>query len=176
MNLWITFAAIVAAGLATGMGVCILRFLRGHEDSADLPELDTGGSLERYKVMERLLSSSDLDFLASQPGFKPEMAAKWKRESLCVFRIYLRELTRDFHSLHARARKMVADSGSHSPELAATLVRQRVTFLQARMILEWHLLLFRFGAPRVDVGAILDLVTAMQVDLSRVAPDPAGTL
>lgn len=176
MNLWITFAAIVAVGLATGIAVSFARFSRAGLDNAELPDSDDSFSLDRYKVMERLLSSSDLDFLASQPGFKPEMAAGWKRESLDVFRVYLRELTRDFHALHARARKMVAESGSDSPELAATLVKQNITFFQARLTLEWRLLLFRFGAPSVDVSTIVDLVTAMQVDLSRMIPETAGTL
>lgn len=178
MNTWITLASIVAAGLSAALLVSLVRMWRGSRESAEGPAADFGAdfSMERYQVMERLLSSRDLEFLASQPGYRPEMAANWKRQSMQVFRKYLEELTRDFHSLHAQARRMVAASHAESPELAAMLVRQNVAFFRARLLLEGRLLLFRLGASNVDVAPIVELVKSMQVDLSQLIPEPDAAL
>jgi hypothetical protein len=167
------FASIAALGVSAGLIVSLTRMWRGSSDSSHSTDTPThaGFSPERYRVMERLFSSRDLEFLSAQPGYTPEMAANWKRESINVFRIYLDELTADFHSLHAAARQMVAASHAESPELAALLVRQSVAFFQARLLLEWRVLLFRLGASQVDVASIVDLVKSMQVDLSRLVPE-----
>lgn len=178
MNPWILFASIATVGLSAGLVVSLARMWRGSRDSSHMPDADlsVGFSAERYLVMERLFSTRDVEFLAAQPDHKPEAAANWKRESMHVFRIYLDELTHDFHSLHAEARRMVAASHTASPELAAVLVRQNVAFFQARVLLEWRLLLFRLGASQIDVASIVDLVKAMQVDLNRLVPAAAATL
>jgi hypothetical protein len=170
LNPWITFASIAGIALSAGLVVSLARMWRGTRPSGP-PSGDLAGfSAERYQVMERLLSLRDLQFLASQPGYKPEMHAQWKHESLRVFRLYLNELTLDFHALHAEARRMVVESRTASPEFAAILLRQNVAFFQARLQLEWRLRLFQLGASNVEVASILNLVKSMQLDLSRIVP------
>src|ERR1700722_2420801 len=72
------------------------------ESSADRREAEPGEhdaadfSFARYHLMERLLRSDDLRFLCSQTGFSARERARWKRDSLRIFRLYLNELTHDF--------------------------------------------------------------------------------
>ena len=125
--------------------------------------------------MERLLSSRDLQFLASQSG-KPADIGKWKRESLSIFRTYLGELSKDFQALHGYARRMVAESHVESPDLAATLVRQQATFYRTRVALEFRLILFALGIGSVDVAPLLQMVEAMRLDLGRLVPEAEPSL
>jgi hypothetical protein len=142
---------------------------RRRESGANAPH---GGSFERYEVMERLLSSREMEFLASQPGLpesvKQERLGAWKRESLTIFRLYLGELTQDFKALHAQARRLVAESRMEVPDLASVLVRQQVAFFRARMGLEYRLVLFSMGIGSVDVAPLLQMVEAMRLDLNQL--------
>src|ERR1035437_9538025 len=49
-------------------------------------------SIENYRPMMHLLDAGEVEFLRSQPGFTPEMAAKLRMERSQVFRGYLRRL------------------------------------------------------------------------------------
>jgi ketosteroid isomerase-like protein len=171
-------AWVVAAGTATGLVAALLWMwleARGASDPGRFRAAEHF-SFERYAVMERLFSAEDLEYLRTQPGATPELAAKWRRESVAVFRAYLAELTRDFHALHAHARHMVAGSRSDSAELAATLVRQQGEFLRARVALEVRLVLFQFGIGKVDAAPLLALLGAMQSDLGRLVPEAAASV
>jgi len=174
-TVWTAAALIVTTGSVAGLAAVLVRMWLGSRANGEVPEGDArrGFSFDRYQVMERLLSSRDVQYLSSQRGFPPAAAARWKRESLHIFRLYLGELTRDFDALHASARRMVAASHSESPELAATLVRQQVAFFRARVAVEWRILLFRFGMASVDVAPLLAMVDAMRIDLRRIVPDAA---
>jgi hypothetical protein len=174
MNPWIILAWIVTAGAGAVFTAALVWIWLGFRNSAGNSHGDVrpGFSLARYQVMDRLLSARDLQFLATQPGFTPGKRARWKRDSLRLFRRYLRDLTRDFQALHAEARRLVAESHSESPELASTLVRQQFAFWRARLVLEGRLLLFEFGIGEVNVTPLLAMIEAMRVDLRRLAPEP----
>ena len=49
-----------------------------------------GFSLESYAPMERLLDPSDLRFLASQAGYREEIATRLMAERRKIYRIYIR--------------------------------------------------------------------------------------
>ena len=49
-------------------------------------------SVERYRPMLRLLDERDIEFLRSQPGFTPRMAARLRAQRTQIFRGYLRNL------------------------------------------------------------------------------------
>lgn len=178
MNPWIVLAWVVTAGSVAGLAAMLGWMWLGSRKSEENDQGDVrpGFSLARYQVMDRLLSARDLQFLSAQPGLTAKRAARWKRDSLRVFRLYLSELTRDFQALHAEARRMVAESHSPSPELASTLVRQQVAFWRARMILQARLGMFTLGIGTVDVAPLLQMVDAMRMDLRRLVPEPAENL
>src|SRR5437763_8657862 len=53
-------------------------------------------SIERYRPMLRLLDSTDLEFLRTQPGYSPKMESKLRAQRCQIFRGYLRCLSMDF--------------------------------------------------------------------------------
>ncbi len=187
MNPWILFAWTVTVGSVAGLAAVLgWMYFAPRRRRTGSPRMQGSGlegdragisqsafSPARYQVMERLLSSRDAQFLSTQKGFTPADGKRWKRDSLRIFRLYLCQLTRDFHALHARARALMVASGSESPELAATLVRQQAAFWRARLALEGRLLLLSCGVGTVDVAPLLRMIEAMQVDLSRLIPEPA---
>jgi hypothetical protein len=147
----------------------ILR--RRRISAAPEPEEIIAFSLDRYQPMGRLMAEEDLVFLKSQPGYRPEVGERWKRERRRIFRLYLAELKADFRRLHARARELVARSGADSAGLVDVLMKQQLTFLLATTALEFRLALEWIGIGKVDVKPLMELLEAMRVDLDqRTAP------
>jgi hypothetical protein len=181
MNPWIVLAWIVTVGSAAGLVAILARVSfrsdrfgrRNRKRTGDAPP---GFSFSRYQVMERLLSPRDVQFLSTQKGFDSRVEAQWKRDSRRIFRLYLRDLTREFFALHAHARSLVVESHTPSPEFASTLVRQQVAFWRARLALEGRLLLFEFGIGSMSVAPLLAMMEAMRIDLLRQMPEQAQAL
>src|SRR3954452_1101504 len=88
-------------------------------------------SIAKYRPMLRLLSEDDYEFLASQAGYQGKIASQLRAERRRVFRAYLRNLVRDFHRLHHVAKMMAVYSAQDRPEMAITLLKQRLTFTMA---------------------------------------------
>ena len=175
-------AWIVTAGFVAGL-VAILAWisfaskrLGTRQNREGTGDTASGFSFARYQVMKRLLAPEDAQFLSSHRSFDARARARWKRDSLRIFRLYLGELTRDFLALHAYARNLVVQSHSESPEFASTLVRQQVAFWRARMALEGRLLLFKFGIGSVAAAPLLEMIEAMRIDLFRLVPEGAQAL
>jgi hypothetical protein len=162
---------ITVGSLAGLLWVLTRMILRRRRSSATLGSDETGFSLDRYQPMARLLAEEDLVFLKSQPGYRPEIGKRWKRERRRIFRLYLAELKVDFRRLHAHARELVAASGADSAALVEVLMKQQVTFMMATTALEFRLALQQAGVGRVDITPLIELVEAMRMDLAqRTAP------
>ena len=173
MNIIAPLAWVITVGSLTGLLWVLTRMiLRQRRRSVTLVSEETFDfSLERYQPMGRLLTEEDLGFLRSQPGYRPEMGRRWKRERRRIFRLYLAELKADFRRLHAQARELVASSGADSEGLVGALMKQQVTFLVASRALEFRLALQWIGIGRVDVTPLIALIEAMRADLAqRTAP------
>src|ERR1035438_2761799 len=82
-------------------------------------------SIERYRPMMHLLDGGDAEFLRSQPGFTPGMAAKLRIERCQVFRGYLRCLRTDFQRVCAALKLLMLHSRDDRPDLAGVLVHQQ---------------------------------------------------
>jgi hypothetical protein len=130
------------------------------------PDQAEGFSLGRYEPMVRLLSEDDLVFLAAQPGYRPEIGAKLRRERRRIFRLYLQDLAQDFHRLHAEARTMVADAQKEHAELVGVLIRQQVAFWRAMLAIEMRLLT-DVGLGKLDVRGLVESIEAMRLELAR---------
>jgi hypothetical protein len=172
---------VVAGWLITGGAVAVLfsalamAYRRANRRETDTEWDSAGFSLERYGPMARLLEDEDAVFLASQPGYRSEMGAEFRRERRRIFRLYLRELSRDFHRLHAEAREIVADSDAEHAELVELLLRQQVRFIRFRAGLEVRLALGRLGLGKVDVRTLVDGIEAMRLDLARFTAVASAT-
>jgi len=174
---WTLAGWVITCGSALVL-MATLAALRFRKDRGEFDEEDadsSGFTLTRYQPMARLLSEDDLLFLASQPGYRSELGARFLRERRRIFRLYLRDLSRDFQHLHAEARKIVANSEAQHAALVGLLLRQQVTFWQVRGSLELHLALSRLGIGKVDARRLVDAIESMRLDLGRVTGRAAAT-
>jgi hypothetical protein len=121
-----------------------------------------GLSLERYSVMERLLKQSDLDYLAAQPGYKPEIGARLMAERRDIFAMYLGQLIRDFNQLAAVGKLMIIYSAQDKEEFARSLFRQQVRFYYAVCFVRVELALYPVRHTGADVRRLVDALTAMR--------------
>jgi hypothetical protein len=165
---WVIPAGSVALLLAAlaGMRLRSYRSARDREwagESSETAEF----SLARYEPMARLLSEEDFVFLAAQPGYRPEIGARLRRERRRIFRLYLRDLSADFHRLHAQARRMVANSGAEHSELVGILMRQQLIFWRGLLAIEVRLALSGVGLGQVDVRGLVEAIETMRLDLAR---------
>ncbi len=173
---WVAIGWVVMVGSVVVLFALIARIWRQHQGKRMISGFgeSIGFSVSRYQPMEYLLSEEDFAFLVSQPGYEPDIGARWKRERRRIFRLYLDELKRDFQRLHAEARVMAANADGESSELVGILMRQQVTFWRAMAVLEVRLALRAAGIGKVNVRPLLELLEAMRADLARVSAPQAA--
>jgi uncharacterized membrane protein len=173
MASWVVVGSIVTSTVVTlllvALAAMLFRTYRSEPSGGvNTDGLDSGEfSLARYEPMGKLLADEDFLFLAAQPGYRPEIGAKLRRERRQIFRLYLRELSHDFHRLHAEARRMVADSTADQSELVALLLRQQLAFWRGMAAIEVRL---AFGpSSAVDARPLIESIEAMSIALARVS-------
>jgi hypothetical protein len=175
MTSFVAVASVAVGSALLFAGVLIVVRLLAYRTVADRAQNETAGfSLARYEPMARLLLEEDFLFLASQPGYRPEIGAKWRRERQRIFRLYLRDLAQDFQRLHAEARAVVADSRAESSELVGVLMRQQIAFWRAMAGIELRLWMNQLGLGKAGLtkaGArgLVESIEAMRRDLARFA-------
>ena len=125
-------------------------------------------SLKSYAPMERLLDKNDLAFLASQPGYRPEIGKRLMAERRKIFRGYLRLLVHDFNQLIGIGKLMVVYSTQDQQEFARSLGRQQVEFYGRVCALYVQLALHPLGWT-VDVRSLLDAIGAMRTKVQQLA-------
>jgi hypothetical protein len=170
---WVLIAIAVAGAAVLAAGVWVAIRMTAYRGASSPAEADSDFSTARYRPMMRLLENKDLEFLAAQPGYRPEIGAKLLRERRTIFRMYLRELAADFHRLHAHARKIAADSQIQHADLVGLLIRQQLTFWRAMAAIELRMLAGWTGAGAIDVRGLVESIEAMRVDLARASASPA---
>jgi len=134
---WITAGTLISGGLAATASAALLlavwmaMHLRRYRSARVEETLGGPGALppSTYDFMS-LLSDEDFDFLASLPGYRPEIGEKLRRHHERILRLYLCELAQEFHSVHAEAREIVATAGEEHAPAVGLLMRQQVTFWQ----------------------------------------------
>lgn len=135
-------------------------------------------SLARYEPMARLLNPQDLEFLKSQPGYRPEIARKLQRKRLRIFRAYLVDLAAEFRSMHALARRMVASADAQDAALVSSLFRQQFTFWRAIVAIELRLITsgmgFEGALSSANVRVLIDAMNALSAEMTRLAPAPSA--
>lgn len=130
-------------------------------------------SMARYEPMTRLMSDEDLLFLESQPGFRPEIGKRFVRERRRVFRLYLKELKRDFKRLHAYAREMVASMPADHAPLVGLLIRQQARFWYEMTAVELRLSLDWMGSGAIDPSRLVNAIGSMHAEIGRLAAPAA---
>lgn len=131
-------------------------------------------SVERYRPMMRLLDERDLEFLRSQPGFTPRMAAKLRAQRCQIFRGYLRGLEADFRRVCTAVKVLMLQSELDRPDLASVLVRHQAAFALGVALVNVRLILYRWGLGGVDVSDLVRTFDAMRLELRSLAPSATG--
>jgi hypothetical protein len=128
-------------------------------------------TVERYRLMERLLSEADYEFLASQKGYEPRLGSDLRRKRRRIMRLYLRRLESDVARVHNAARLKMACASGETQDFWVFLLKQSASF-NARMIWVRALLsLYALGgivAP--DVRPLLDAVDSLVTRTRGFAP------
>lgn len=138
------------------------------------PEWLKNFSTATYRPMERLLSEEDVEFLRSQPGYLPGMEKALRSGRRRIFRAYLRSLAADFNRLHLALRLALLESATDRPDLAAVLMKQKVTFFVALGAVHLRLAIHALGVGGVDVRGLVSTVERMRAELAGLrAPSAA---
>jgi hypothetical protein len=127
-------------------------------------------SVDRYRPMMRLLGDGDLEFLRSQPGFTPRMAAKLRLQRCQIFRGYLRCLSGDFQRVCAAIKVLMLQSQQDRPDLAGLLVQQQIRFACGMGLVYSRLFLYRWGLCGVDVTSLVKNFDLMRLELRSLVP------
>jgi hypothetical protein len=141
-------------------------------DAAWIDEL----SVERYRPMMRLLDERDLEFLRTQPGFTPRLAARLRAQRCLIFRGYIHCLEKDFQRVCMAVKVLMLQASHDRPDLAAALVRRQATFACAMAVVNVRVFLYRIGIGRVDASSLVGVFDAMRLELRSLAPSAAGAL
>jgi hypothetical protein len=104
-----------------------------------------GFSLESYAPMERLLGKADAAFLASQPGYRPEIVRRLMSERRRIFAAYLGCLVKDFNQLVQVGKLMIVYSTVDRQEFAHLLWRQQMRFYAGVCLVRVQLALYPLG-------------------------------
>jgi len=129
--------------------------------------------VESYAPMERLLDASDFEFLAAQPGYRPEIRKRLLAERRKIFGEYLGLLVQDFNQLNYFAKLMLVHSAQDRPELARGLLGQRIQFYLAVAAVRCKVALYPLGWTAVDVPKLLHALERMREQIGAGALPPA---
>lgn len=169
-----TFPLIVTLLLAPCAGFAIWLLMRRLTAPAAIsecnPEWVANFSIASYRPMLRLLAEDDFKYFASQPGVSSAAVEALRKERRRVFKLYLRNLIKDFHRLHLAARMTLIYSAEDRPELAQTLIRQRATFAFAVISVEFRLVLHAAGLGAVDGSELLGALENMRLNAGSMVP------
>ena len=174
---------VVGAGLAgilivTALLVLVWRMLSSTKVRGVDPDWLKNFSVSSYRPMERLLHEDDIVFLKAHPGYEPGLDQKLRAQRRRVFRLYLNDLGRDFNRLHYALRLMVLHGPKDNPELAKTLIKQKLVFFAALFAVRVRIEFYSLGMGGVDVSGLVSTLDAMRAELHGLmaAPLPAGAV
>jgi hypothetical protein len=133
-------------------------------------------SLDSYAPMERLLDQSDVRFLASQVGYREEIAKRLMAERRKIYRVYIRHLLRDYNQLAGIGKLMIVYSTQDRQEFARQLWRQQIRFYGAVCSVRVQLALSPLGWTVADGRRLVAALAAMRNQVAMLAPSSQAQL
>ena len=133
-------------------------------------------SIDRYRPMQRLLDTAELDFLRAQPGFNPQMESRLRIQRCRIFRGYLRNLEHDFKLICTAIKVLMVQSAQDRPDLASALVKNQMAFAYGMMVVQFEVLCYRYGLGTVDVAGLVELFDGLRLELRTLVPAELGAL
>src|SRR5271165_3149659 len=121
---------VIGASFALLLRTLLLRTEIGQQGSnVDLAAWLEVFSLDVYAPLDRLLQDErDFIFLATQPGYHPEIARELRRERRAIAREYLHSLTSDFRRLVQIAKLMTLYASDDRSSQAISIWRIEARF------------------------------------------------
>ena len=174
MDLLIVLTVVAAGFGVVGFGLILRKLASGPQTLPVTAEWIDELSVERYRPMLRLLSEEDLRFLATQPGYTPALARRFRAQRCQIFRGYLGWLRADFDRVCTALRLLMLHSQHDRPDLAAVLLRQRASFALGIFTIQVRLVLYRWGISGVDVENVMSAFDSLRLELRRLVPTSAG--
>ena len=149
----VVLVAVVLMGVAT-----IWLLLRSrHAPDGDPTRAPQAVSLDRYRVMGRILAQEDIDFVCRRGVFGEENRNWFLSRRRRIMKSYLRELRRDFGRVFSACRSIAPYV--EDPDFGSELLHQSVKFYCAYALLMLRLSTNRTSQVRLDTG---ELVTALR--------------
>jgi len=174
MDLLIVLSVVVVGFGLVGFSLLLRKLAGGPQTLPVTAEWIDELSVERYRPMLRLLSEDDLRFLAAQPGYTPAVARRFRAQRCQIFRGYLRWLQTDFDRVCTALRLLMLHSQHDRPDLAAILLKQRVTFTVGMLHIHVRLVMYRWGLSGVDVESVMSAFDSLRVELRHMVPAASG--
>ncbi len=175
---------IAAVCITVLLSAILIAFFRRvvSTGSVELPDAEWVRSYEvsRYKPMQRLLGTSDLEFIATEPGYRPALGRKLAAQRRRIFRLYLGLLTRDFDRLCTVARVMMLHATEDRSSFAAALLQQRLRFAWTMKLVQCRLALHWLGLPTAtfpvaDVRGLVNSIEAMREQMRQLQSMPVAS-
>ena len=161
--------ALVVAFLAICFAGLFWRLASRFDAGKCTAEWLDGFSVESYAPMERLLARGDLEFLASQAGYRPQIAKRLIAERRKIFAAYLGHLVRDFNQLIRIGKLMIVYSERDRRDFARSLWRQQARFYARVCAVRFQLALYPVGWNVVDAHPLVAAVSAMRNQVTLLA-------
>jgi hypothetical protein len=159
------FALLASIGLLiVGLSATIfvlggLRRFVSARNMKPTPEWLESFDFARYEALIQLLAPQDFDFLKTQPGYTPELAARLRSDRLAIAQSYLNELQTDFRLLLNFANKASAQMAIDAENFSAFLLKQEFRFAVTMTRLRCELALMKMGVNRrIEFKRLLDTV------------------
>ncbi len=159
MNSALMAATLVMAAIAVAAVVFLQLRRRAHAPVA-ARSWDGDFDINRYRPMQRLLTAEDLTYLEAA-GLDRRERNQFRKQRRRLFERYLRNLERDFATVHAAARALLVNAPEDRPELAAAIIRQHLAFQQTLWMIRLGLYVPGFTGAAVRVGHLLELAEGM---------------
>ena len=166
---------IIVALLSGAFVFLFWRLASRSDNQASTVEWFESFSLDSFAPMERLLDQSDFEFLARQPGYRPEIGARLLKERKKLFLGYLRILIGDFNQLLRIARLMIVYSAEDRAEFAQVLWRQQVTFYFAVCAVRLRVALYPMGWTSLDVSRLMQALDNMRSQVAQLGFQPMAS-
>lgn len=123
----------------------------------------------RLRPALRLFSEADFEYMARQPGYRPEIARQLRAERAKIFATYLKQMGREFERLHHSLRMLTLEAAADRPEISRALLEQQVLFSLYMAKARMRLALFRLGVKPVETQGLVDMLDRMQVQVNQLS-------
>ncbi len=178
MTLTVMTILTLAVVLAVTLGLLVRSLAKQNNDRSSDTQWSQQWfeefSASDYRLMKRLLSEDEFRFLSRQAGYTAELGRKLRKERRNIFRMYLKNLKRDFNRLYTGATILMVYSDIDRPELASALFSIRINFYAALVRVNLRLAMHAFGLEMMDVTPMLQSLEFLQVRVRSLQPEVAA--